>query len=348
MIHGGDIYRNKVNMDFSVNLNPLGTPEEILQAARESLNKAGCYPDPYQEEIRALIGNHVGLSKECVFAGCGASQLIDAATAAVHPGRVLFFEPSFPGYEHATRMQQARIRRRPLSSENGFHLTEEDLSFIDDGVDLVYVCDPANPTGVNVDGDILETLLVRAKEAEAFVILDESFYPLSEKATGDPNGAASLVKRFDNLYLIRSMTKHFAAPGLRFGYVLSHPENIEKLRAMLPEWNLPTTSEAALKAGIWLLEESDFAARSLDTIRREREYLTEALRDAGLTVFDSDTSFLFLHASFDLKEALLQREILIRDFKEPYPMPGYFRIAVKDHASNEVLVGMIKEITDAL
>ena len=91
IIHGGDIYRNKVDIDFSVNLNPLGIQPMIRDAIARSAELAGVYPDPGQEEVRAVIADAEGLSPECVYAGAGASELIQAAVRAKSPEEALSF-----------------------------------------------------------------------------------------------------------------------------------------------------------------------------------------------------------------------------------------------------------------
>nr|MCR4691574.1 hypothetical protein [Lachnospiraceae bacterium] len=85
MNHGGDIYRNKVKMDFSVNLNPMGTPEGVLAAVERSIASCGAYPDIEQESVRALLGKYTGCRPEQIIAGNGASELIMAGIRAFSP-----------------------------------------------------------------------------------------------------------------------------------------------------------------------------------------------------------------------------------------------------------------------
>ena len=232
MAHGGDIYRNKVNMDFSVNLNPLGIQDEVLSAVRESVNQAERYPDLEQEEVREVLAQSVGLNKEFVYAGNGASELIMAVVRAVNPKNTLLFEPVFSGYEYAL---DSGITRYKLSEADGFRLSSKALEIINEKIDLIFLCDPVNPTGQNIDDNVLSEAIDKAKNMGAYICVDESFILMSEKAVTNRNSdLVELVRKYDNLIIVRSLTKLLAMPGIRMGYVISAPQNIEKIRKQLP------------------------------------------------------------------------------------------------------------------
>ncbi|MCR5120286.1 MAG: aminotransferase class I/II-fold pyridoxal phosphate-dependent enzyme [Lachnospiraceae bacterium] len=348
MRHGGDIYRNKVNMDFSVNLNPTGTPEEMLNAVREALKDASLYPDIKQEKVRKAIAGYVGTSPECVYAGNGAAELIMAVVRAVRPERTLIFDPAFSGYEHALNAVGCRIIRHTLKEENGFELTRDDLKLFDKDTDMVFICDPVNPTGCNIPDEIIEEILKKAVENDIAVCVDESFMLLSKKALMPRRtDYAAAIREYGKLYIIRSLTKFFAMPGIRMGYVLSSPEGIDKIRRQLPEWNLPVTAEAAVIEGMKLLKDSDIVKNSLAVTEKGLKYLTAELKKHGLKVFDSNTSFLLCKGPGILYEKLLERGVLVRDCSEdPGLGCGFYRIAVKDHESNVKLSAIIGEILD--
>ena len=120
MQHGGDIYRNKVKMDHSVNLNPLGIPAEVLSAVRSSLDRAGVYPDLLQGAVREEIAASVGGSSTSVLAGSGASELLMGAVRVIMPKKALLFEPCFSGYQHALASVGCEICHHILTEEKGF------------------------------------------------------------------------------------------------------------------------------------------------------------------------------------------------------------------------------------
>ncbi|WP_026510435.1 pyridoxal phosphate-dependent aminotransferase [Butyrivibrio sp. LC3010] len=365
MAHGGDIYRNKVNMDFSVNLNPLGTPAKVMEAVRNSVERAGVYPDITQQEIREIIADANGVSPESVYAGNGASELIMAAVKAVRPATALLFEPGFSGYEHALLSVDCRIKRHLLNKENGFRFSEEDIKALSeesgDRPGMIFICDPSNPTGVNIEEEILIEILDIAKERDVYVCLDESFLYMSEKIgkfwNADDSGRVGnaneflkarvrdLITKYENLIIIRSLTKLLALPGIRMGYAISSPRNIKKMIRQLPEWNLSVCSEAAMKEGIRLIGEMDFIKSTNDLISSERSFLMSKLRNLGLKVYESDSSFILFEGPSDLYDALLSKGILIRDCSDYYGLEkGFFRIAVKGHLENEKLVEALEDV----
>ncbi len=345
MSHGGDVYRNKVNMDYSVNLNPLGAQEVVLSAVRESIKKASEYPDLEQDEVREVLADSVGLGKEYIYAGNGASELLMSISRTINSKETLLFEPVYSGYEYVL---DSTIKRCELKEEEGFLLTSSKLDFINENIDLIFICDPVNPTGKNVDDSIFIKLIDKAKNVGAYVCIDESFLLMSEKADRNrETNIIELVKRYDNLIIIRSLTKLLALPGIRMGYIISAPQNIERIRKNLPEWNLSVMSEAAIKAGIRLIDETDFIQRTISLVREERAFLTRNLQALGLKVFDSDTSFIFFKGPETLCKDLLEKKVLIRDCSDFAGLKkGFYRIAVKTHAENQRFIELLKGVVD--
>ncbi|MBQ6385307.1 MAG: aminotransferase class I/II-fold pyridoxal phosphate-dependent enzyme [Lachnospiraceae bacterium] len=357
MRHGGDIYRNRVELDFSVNLNPKPVPASVLSALQEGMRQAGAYPDPEQERVREALALADGAERECVFAGNGASELLMASVRAFHPRAALLFEPCYSGYRYAlSSLPDCEIREAYLAEDSGFAPTE-DLLFTKAGEDwpeggMLFLTDPWNPSGINLD----DALLCRILELAAFrgitVILDQSFYTLSEKcgrSRGEKPGfsdrAGELTGRFGNLVILRSYTKLFSLPGIRMGYVISCGENIRRIRRQLPEWNLSSAAACAMEACAELTRRSGYEVFDAAEIREEREYLTRELTDLGFRVYGSDTVFLLFRAEPDLGSRLLSRGILIRDCAAwPGLGRGYYRIAVKSRGENRLLIENIRKI----
>jgi len=346
MNHGGDIYRNKVNMDFSVNLNPMGTPPEVLKAMQEAIKRSDVYPDILHEDLLSGLQNMFGISAETITFGSGASELITATVRAINPKTALIFEPTFTGYTHALDAVNCNVHRVILKEARGFKLTEDELEVITTRPDLIIICDPANPTGLNVETDILISLLKKAKENGCKVILDQSFYLLSDNSEIFPEAEInSLIEKYDNLYIIRSFTKFLAIPGIRAGYLLATPQNVEAVNRQLPEWNISVVAEEAMKAGIDVLRGGDFVRESLELIQRERDFLQRSLMNLGLSIFKSNTCFIMFKGPEGLYEGLLNRGILIRDCSD-YPglFKGFYRIAVRNHKDNVIFIETLKEV----
>ena len=351
MSHGGDIYRNKVNIDFSVNMNPAGIPAGLTDAIAGAMPHIGEYPDPLQEQVREALARLEGVGRECVIAGNGVSGILMAVVRAIAPKRALLFEPCFSGYEHALRSVDCTVSRVVLNEEEGFSLTVGKAAEAPAAdADVIILCDPMSPSGRSIDDEVISLLLEKAEKAGAAVILDESFYLLSDKAAGeDKDRIRRLIQCCRSLYILRSFTKLFALPGIRAGYVLSCARNIPDIIKQLPEWPLSTFAQAAILAGCGILESTDYAETSRSLITAEREYLMRELANLGLTVYGSDTSFLLFYSPVSLYGVLLDRGILLRDCAD-YPglYDGMYRIAVKNHAENEKLIRTLREVIHEL
>ncbi len=349
-MHGGDIYSNDIDIDLSVNLNPYQTKEslgsKICDAVKEASSHAGCYPDISQSAVRSAIAKSENISAKCIWAGNGASELIMAITLMVKPECAILTEPAFSGYAHAlSAVGVNMIKRHMLSVADDFLLTDKVLSDMTDDIDIMFLCDPNSPTGRNINEDLLIRILDKAKLCGITVVIDESFMQLSDKYlllcdSGKwEDRTARLIREYENIFIVRSYTKSFALPGIRMGFVLSCADNIRKLCGYLPEWNLGTVSEYVMRRCADIAGDGSFYKDSVRFIQNEREFLSNALRDKGLTVYESNTLFLLVKGPDDLYDRLLAKKILIRKCDD-YPGlgKGWYRIAVKTRADNERLL----------
>ena len=348
--HGGDIYNNSVDIDFSVNLNPYVTDElkaVIKEAASEGMASASFYPDPDQKAVRSALADMENIDMECVFAGNGASELLLASARMLNPGKALLIEPCYTGYEYALKcVRDCGIRRYSLREEEGFCLTKDVLDAITDDIDVICLADPNNPTGKNIDGNLLEKILGRSDELNISVVLDRSFYMLSNAYNKNTDEKyAELISKYKNLFIIKSFTKCFALPGIRMGYVISSSDNVLKLSRHLPEWNLPSVSDALMRRLSVYAKDGKFYRDSIEQIKTERSFLMKELSGTGFKVFESDTNYLLIKSHKNIYEKLLDKGILIRKCDDFYGLNGdFYRIAVKGREDNihliEALAGM--------
>ncbi|MBO4376620.1 MAG: aminotransferase class I/II-fold pyridoxal phosphate-dependent enzyme [Lachnospiraceae bacterium] len=346
MRHGGDIYRNKVNLDFSVNLNPLGTPESVLNAVKDCTDTLSVYPDIEQVAVKEAIADFEGVNPSEILAGNGASDLIMTLVRALNPKKALLYEPTFSGYTYALNSVECRTKHVIIRESEGFLITEDYMGSLDERADILFLCNPSNPTGRNIDESVLLKYLDKAKEAGTTVVLDESFYFLSDiSEEDDAERTRTLIDRYKNLYIVRSLTKLLAMPGVRMGYVISDEANIGILSRFLPEWNLSLMAEKAIVAGMDVLKNTDFLAKTHELIKGERDYLNHQFMNMGILIFKSNAPFVLFKCREELAERLLSKGIMIRDcYNYPGLYKGVFRVAVKDRKSNEALVNAIKEI----
>lgn len=339
-IHGGDIYRNQVKTDFSVNVNPFGMPEAVAEALHEAVRACGSYPDIEAAQLKQEVSSMLAVPKEYLLFGNGASELFMAAVHAIKPKRTVIPVPSFYGYEYAAGAAGGETVYYPMKEETGFSLGKDFIEFLTEDTELLFLANPNNPTGTRLERAYLEELLCHCREKKITVVLDECFIDFC----GRGSSMLPELDKYDNLLLVRAFTKIFALPGVRLGYLLcSSAPLLARIKRQLPEWNLSAFAQAAgcACAGCagWIEETAEY-------VRQERQYLEEGLTRLGIRVFSGEANFLLLYSKIPLYERLLKRGILIRDCANFRGLSeGYYRIAVKDRKENEVLLNMIGELT---
>ena len=339
MLHGGDVYRNEVRLDYSVNLNPFPMPSEVTEAIRKGMTEIHQYPDPEQQKLRERIAALEGMSYENIVCGNGASELMMAAVHAVMPRKALISSPCYAGYAVALKASDAEIKEYFLDENKDFAVDDGILDHINDSTDMVFIADPNNPNGRLIDPALKNAVIAKCGECGAVLMIDECFYPLTE--AGAEAGAVT-----DNALHLRAFTKTFAIPGIRIGYMLSNDTKLlEKIRMQLPEWNVSRIAERTGEAAAGVLESTDYLKESVRMIEREREYLTQKLRELGVKVYHSDTNYLLLKSAPGLYEKLLERGILIRRCANFNGLDdSYFRIAIRKHNDNKELINILGKV----
>lgn len=343
-MHGGNIYGNEIEYDFSVNLNPLGPPESVRDALAAALNHVEEYPDPEYRELRRGLANYWQLAEEQLVPGNGASELIPGIIRTLSPKNCMVTAPCYSGYETALNVAapSCRIHRIPLRAEDDFTLPENTCQEIARvKPNLLILTNPNNPNGKRISANRLREIADACRAAGTVLLVDECFLALSG---GDED---SLIHRIRSESLpavvLRAFTKTFAIPGVRLGYAVCSALMAERIRRELPEWNL---SVFAQYAGLAALEPSGYMAASVEMIAQEREYLTAELKKLGLRVFPSDANYiLFQSRDRELHQKLLDKGILIRDCRDYHGLTaGFYRTAVRTHRENTALLRCLRNI----
>lgn len=326
-------------LDFSQNINPLGTPASALKAARQALESdVDTYPDTEYLDLRGALGGYLGVSVERVLpTNGGAEAIFLAARTAVeeHPGRASILEPTFSEYAAAVRAAGLepvhRVARRP---EDSFRLDDSALEDLD-GIGVVFLCNPNNPTGEALSREEVLRVLNRVREAGAALVVDEAFADFA------PEVSVADVED-DHLYVARSFTKFFAIPGLRLGALVCG--DLERARSFQPSWSVNAVAAAA---GTAAARERKFAADSILEVGRLRRDLLCALRTVpGIEPYPGAANFLLLRGPLGLVEKLARLGVLVRGC-EPFLGlgPEYSRVAVRGEAENQRLVDALREAT---
>lgn len=336
--HGGDIYTKPYRIDFSANMNPLGMPKRVAEAACEGVRLSESYPDVHCRALREAIAGNENVPPEWVICGNGAAELIFALAWAVKPKKALLAAPGFAEYEQALRCVDCRIDFYFCKEEDGFKLREDYLQCLTEDTDMVFLCNPGNPTGLLIEPELLERIAERCRERKILLVVDECFNGLLERAE-----EVSLKGRLgvrEGLFLLRAFTKLYAMAGLRLGYGLCADERLlEEMRKVLQPWNV---SRPAQMAGIAAVKEREYVARSRAYVAVEREFVRRELENLGLKTYDSQANYLFFQGPEDLGERCAGDGILIRDCRNYRGLcPGYYRVAVRTREENLELLRVL-------
>ena len=229
LTHGGDWagYRAKFGrdaLDFSANVSPLGLPEGVALAIVNALPTADRYPDPLCRELRQKLSASENVHENQILCGNGAADLIFRLVLAKKPRRTLLPAPTFAEYASALKTVGCEVEYFFLKEENDFEITEELLSALHETIDMVFLCQPNNPTGQIVTSDFLEKLLKKCRACHATPVIDEcflDFLPEHESRT-----AKHFLAQFPELVILKAFTKLYAMAGVRLGYVLSGDEKL--------------------------------------------------------------------------------------------------------------------------
>ena len=346
-IHGGDIYTAKQEyagriVDFSANINPLGIPMNVKQALHQSITACTAYPDPFCRELTGALAKAEDIPQEWILCGNGASDLIFRLVYALRPKTALVASPCFAEYEQALSAAGCAVLRHPLLEEDAFHLTESILSAITPEVDILFLCNPNNPTGQPIGRDILERILAACEKNGVFFALDECFIDFLDEPK--QSSLKECLAKHPGLLLLRAFTKLYAIPGVRLGQCYcSDAALLEKMYACGSPWSVSVLAQAA---GLAALRETDYVARTREVVAEQRRVLRQGLARLGCTVVGSHANYMFFRApSEGVLEALRAKGILLRGCDNYAGLtPGWLRAAVRSSTDNALLLRTLKEV----
>lgn len=332
--HGGDVYGDNAGLlDFSVCLNPAGAPQAVLEAAQEGVLRQG-YPDPQCRGLVRAAAQRDGVEENMVLWGNGCADLIDRFALSLRPRKALLLAPTFGEYRRSLEGVGCQIEEYFLSQENGFLPDEILLEAIVPGMDLVFLCDPNNPTGRLMDEGLLYRVLERCRQVGAMLAVDQCFLELTaarpDRLTDQLAGGS--------LILFRALTKNYALAGLRLGYCLCGDRALlEKMAHILQPWPVSIPAQMAGKCALQFFSRWPFD--QFPSIVRERERLKATLEKLGLWVCPSESCFLLFRGPENLGARLRKKGILVRDCSNYSGLgPGWYRVGLRAPEENGRLI----------
>ena len=352
---GGNIYRlaeelkmqERQVMDFSASANPLGVSKKIKAELRRHLKFLNHYPDTDTRRLRKRLSQYHGIDPETILCGNGSTELIHLTARVLNPKKVLVTAPTYSGYERAVRISSGtQVASFRLQKENNFDIEPDALIQAMEGelsCDMVFLCNPNNPTGRLLKREDVKRIAEAAKEIRCYLIVDEAFIDYCPED--------SVMKYAgENPYLIvmRTMAHFHALSGLRIGYGVFPHDLVRRLREDKEPW---TVNSLAQKAAVVALQDKVYRKETFSLLKQEKRLLEKNFKKLGIEVLPSDTNFYLLRTpdAVEISKHLKQRGILVRDCSDFRGLDNsYMRVAVKSHKENSILIRELSAIMEHL
>lgn len=329
--HGDDLHliEGEIKHNFSSNVYYKGCPKALLNEVSKNIHQIESYPSPIANELNILAAKKFRLGSNQFLFTNGATEAFYLIAQLFSDKKAAIIAPTFAEYEDSCKIFNLDYK---LISRTEIKETK---------ADLIYICNPNNPTGDIFSNDQLELLF--QQNPETTFIIDEAYIEFTDKLTS----IVSLTKTYTNLIIVRSLTKTFTIPGLRLGYVISASSNIKKLLELKMPWSVNTL---AIKAGEYIFNNyKNIQFNASELIAETNSFKKQLATLKGIRVCDSNTSYFLVellhHSAKELKEYLIvNHQILVRDATNFNKLEGeYIRVATQSKDANSILIKALKE-----
>ena len=346
MDHGGDLLTYETHydgelIDFSSNINPLGTPEGLDRILIEGFKTLESYPDIQYRDLKNSISKYLNCKTDNVVVGNGAVEIIN--NFIIPAKRVVVMLPAFSEYEKRAIAHGKEVVK--LSYKEDFTIDLDILKSSLKKEDLLILGNPNNPTGLRIEKDQLMDIYKVVSDKGAYLLLDEAFYEFAPK----DYDSIEIFKEFDykNIGIIRAATKFFALPGIRLGYGCASRAKVRQISKIELPWSVNSLADIA---GQYIFKDSPYIKKSKDYIEKERKFLLSGLRKIqGITPYKTHTNYILikLHNKEEdyMFNLFLENGIVIRkcsSFKELGK--DHIRVAIKDRDNNLKLINVFKKL----
>jgi histidinol-phosphate aminotransferase len=318
---------------LNTNENPWPPSPQVMKALAEvSEERLRRYPDPLGNEFRQAAGEVHGVPPEYIMCCNGGDELLNIAFRAFcdQDRPVAYPVPSYSLFPVLAKLQNCKAIEVPFDSE--FNLPAK-LASTDAA--LTIVCNPNAPSGTFV---AVEELASLADEVSGVLLVDEAYVDFAEA------NCIELVKNFDNVIILRSLSKGYSLAGLRFGYAIAHPDLIAGLMKVKDSYNVDAIAIAIATAAI---KNQKYFKENIEKVKAERARLTIQLRKLGFDVPDSQSNFVLAKCknckADQVYEKLTQQNIYIRYFARP-GLEDKLRISIGTPEQNDKLLSALQEI----
>ena len=334
---------------FSANVNPLGISPLLRDTLAKHVDAITSYPDREYTQLRKSICAYTGANFENIIVGNGSTELISLFIQTTHPKKALILGPTYSEYEREISLGGGTSLYYPLREENEFVLDVEDFKrHLNEGLDLLVICNPNNPTSTSITQKNMRRILDECKRHDIFVIVDETYVEFApDMGSVD---CVPLTRYYNNLVILRGVSKFFAAPGLRLGYAITG--NMDLLKYIGSHKDPWTINSLAALAGEIMFTDTDYIHRTRELISSERERIYQELSSwDSLKVYRPTANFILARiekedvTADDLFEHAIQKGLMIRNCSTfPFLDNRYFRFCFMLPEQNTALLKCLKEL----
>ena len=350
--HGGNVYKvareRRISIerivDFSASINPLGFPSAGLRAIRSALKQVVHYPDPDCWQLRHVLAQQCRVDSDMILIGNGSTELIHLLPRALAIRSALIIGPTFEEYARALMDAGSVVQYVHAKREERFRPPLQEVlrqfSAKRSRSDAVFVCNPNNPTGQVMNRLALRELAEAVERLQGWLIVDEAFIDYCQEQS-----VVSMLKEHPRMVVLRSLTKFYAMPGLRIGYVLAASQIVDRLKDRQPPWSVNSLVQDASRA---VLHDDVYARKSRAFMENERSRFVRGLRSLpGVRVYPSAANFVLIElpgwtSAGVVTDGLASEGLLVRDCS---PLPGLttqmIRVAIRTTKENRRLIAAL-------
>ncbi len=293
---------------LSSNENPYGPSPMARKAMADAITLSNRYPWDYTTSVREQIAGNFGLSTDNVLMGAGSSEILGlvAYLASFTKGNAVTPSPSFQSWVPVAQKMGLEVVQVPLTADKKIDLPAMRAK-INNTTQLVYICNPNNPTGTILPAPELKSFVEEVSK-QHLVLLDEAYMEYCDEPS-----LAPLVASNKNIIVAKTFSKIYGLAGARVGYALAHPDTITRLGS-LQAWPNAGASMVSLAAASASLKDKDFLRTSKENNRQANNFTFNGLKSIGFDCIPSNTNFLYYSAkkySGNLSEVMRSKNIII-------------------------------------
>ena len=355
--HGSDIekvceiygLRREDIIMFGANVNPLGLSEHVKEQLAGRLDILSSYPDRNYTSLCSTISEYCNIPAKFILPGNGSSELIALLIQEQNPKHTLILGPTYSEYARELSFSGSTQEYYHLREEDNFVLNVDDLCHTLEGkYDFLILCNPNNPTSSAIKVNDLRRIVSFCNERNIFVMIDETYVEFAPDI--NEITAISLTREFQNLMVLRGVSKFFAAPGMRLGYgITGNIDFLSKMREKQTPWSL---NSLGAFAGEIMLQDEDYIKETRNLILSERDRMIWELRDTDTyKIYPAYANFILLRilknglTSYDVFEACIRQCMMIRDCSSFQCLDGEFvRFCIMMPEDNSRLVKVLKSL----